>query len=74
MQLIAGSVPDYIEAANRFDSIKDTALATQEALEGANTENAVGFQLAGWTDTAVESLDGNKDAYAALGYSEESVK
>lgn len=75
LKLLAGSTPDYLEAANNLDSLITKAEELQNIVgENLNTEDLKDTELQNYSSLLMDSLGGNKEAYAALGTNQEYIQ
>ena len=67
LKLLTGSTPDYLEAANNLDSLITKAEELQNIVgENLNVEDLKVNELQDYSSLLMDSLGGNKEAYAAL--------
>ena len=84
LELLVGTNPDYITAANQFDAIKDAALQVSEVVEEAldinkvdTTEGLSLDQKTGLVDDIINQVsqrEDSSDIWAALGFDQEHIQ
>lgn len=75
LKLLAGSTPDYLEAANNLDSLITKAEELQNIIgENFNIEDLKDTELQNYSSLLMGNLGGNKEAYAALGTNQEYIQ
>lgn len=74
-KLLAGSTPDYLEAANNLDSLKDKAIELQNIIgEKTNVGDLKDTDLQNYSSLLMENIGDNDSIYAALGTNKEYIE
>ena len=75
LKLLAGSTPDYLEAANNLDSLIGKAQKLKDIVgEDTNVSELKATELQNYSSLLMDSLGGDKKTYAALGTNQEYIQ